>query len=484
MVLPILGANTESAAYEIDNSIRFNDDDSPDLDRAVVAGNRDVFTFSTWFKRSNIKPSGEMFLFAGSTDGSNNTELKIQNDQITFITYDGSSNISYVRGNAKLRDTAAWYHVVYQIDTTQSTASNRVKIYINGSQVTSLDQNTYQNQNTDTMMNANGGTHRIGADARTAANFFDGYIAETHYLDGTAYDASYFGETNDNGVWIPKEYSGSYGTNGFFLEFQQTGTSANSSGIGADTSGNDHHFTVGNMTAIDITTDTPTNNFATMDPNTAGSAQPVLREGNTKQHSHGTANSAAVASTIMPDAGKWYVELLLESPSSGDYPFLGITDNINLGQQDGSSAGDNGSKMAAGFEIDGATNNQGTTLLGSITNTNTGWPTFADGDIVQFALDLDNRKLWLGRNGTYINSGNPAAGSNEQLAWTISTNVSVCMLGYDGSGGGGAQSKWNFGNPAFAISSGNADANGYGNFEYAPPTGYLALCTKNLAEIS
>ena len=693
MVLPILGANTESAAYEIDNSIRFNDDDSPDLDRAVVAGNRDVFTFSTWFKRSNIKPSGEMFLFAGSTDGSNNTELKIQNDQITFITYDGSSNISYVRGNAKLRDTAAWYHVVYQIDTTQSTASNRVKIYINGSQVTSLDQNTYQNQNTDTMMNANGGTHRIGADARTAANFFDGYIAETHYLDGTAYDASYFGETNDNGVWVPKNYTGgNYGNNGFYLPYDNKGkihtisvvgnthhetdqakfgatsiyfdgsgdelqindigqltfdkdftveffaylgdqgdtyatimndvtggnklrinlgsssnntpkltiysstwdshisgtsdigdsawhhcavvrdngtirifvdgtqetTSADkgnfidvsgvfeigtysgskaftgyldeirisniarytsnftpttsifsddehtrllihsdstdgnttftdssgvAGGLGNDSSGENHDYTSLNFNSqIDQTTDTPTNNFATMDLNTTGSAQPVLREGNTQQYSHGTANSAAVAATIMPDAGKWYVELLLESPSSGDYPFLGITDNINLGQQDGSSAGDNGSKMAAGFEIDGATNNQGTTLLGSITNTNTGWPTFADGDIVQFALDLDNRKLWLGRNGTYINSGNPAAGSNEQLAWTISTNVSVCMLGYDGSGGGGAQSKWNFGNPAFAISSGNADANGYGNFEYAPPSGYYSLCTKNLAE--
>jgi hypothetical protein len=264
MVFPILGANTESAAYEIENSLRFNDGDSPDLDRAVVAGNRDIFTFSTWFKRSTLKSSGEQFLFAGSTDGSNNTEMKLQNDQITFITYDGSSNISYVRGSAKLRDLSAWYHVVYQIDTTQGTAGNRVKIWINGSQVTTLDQNTYQNQNTDTMMNANGGTHRIGADARTAANFFDGYIAETHYLDGTAYDASYFGETNDNGVWIPKQYTGSYGTNGFFHEFKQTGTSQNSSGIGADTSGNDNHYAVSNLAATDVTTDTPTNNFATL----------------------------------------------------------------------------------------------------------------------------------------------------------------------------------------------------------------------------
>ena len=179
----------------------------------------------------------------------------------------------------------------------------------------------------------------------------------------------------------------------------------------------------------------------------------------------------------MPINGKWYAELYLESPSGGDYPFFGITDTLNLNNK-----GDYGSKMAAGFEIDGATNNQSTTNFGTITNTNTGWPSFADNDIVQFALDLDNRKLWIGRNGTYINSGNPASGSNEQLSWTVSDNTSLILLGYDGSGGGGSTSKWNYGNPPFSISSGNADANGYGNFEYAPPSGYYSICTKNLAE--
>ena len=138
--------------------------------------------------------------------------------------------------------------------------------------------------------------------------------------------------------------------------------------------------------------------------------------------------------------------------------------------------------MAAGFEIDGATNNQSNTFLGSITNTNTGWPTFADNDIVMFALDLDNRKLWIGRNDNWINSGDPAAGSNEQLSWTLSTNVSVMMLGYDGGGGGGAHSKWNYGTPPYSTSSSQSDANGYGDFEYQPPSGYYALCTKNLAE--
>jgi len=268
---------------------------------------------------------------------------------------------------------------------------------------------------------------------------------------------------------------------GFFMEFKQTGTGTNSSGIGADTSGNDNHFAVNNLASTDIVVDTPTNNYATMNILTAGSDEPVMREGNLQQYAHGSSDSAGIAPTIMPDKGKWYVELYLESPSGGDYPFFGIVDQRNLNQKNA-----NGSKMAAGFEIDGQTNNQSTTDLGSITNTNTGWPTFADNDIVMFALDLDNRKLWIGRQGTFMNSGNPASGSNEQLSWTQTTNVGVMMLGYDGGGGGGAQSVWNFGQDGSfagkATAQGNADGNSYGDFYYSPPSGYYALNTKNLAE--
>ena len=475
MVLPILGANTESAAYEISNSLRFNDDDSTYLSRTVgTPTNEKIYTVSVWVKRGNT--------------GTNNTIIGsppegdriLVGDKFEFFT-NGSAS-SYLRTNAVARDNASWYHVVVAYDVTQGTAANRVKYYVNGEQLTFDLSTTFPSQDdTNGKINKSGTTLEIGHGHN---GYCDGYMADFNLVDGQALDPSYFGETNTNGVWVPKKYTGTYGNNGFFLEFQQTGTSANASGMGADTSGNTNHFAVNNLGADHVTTDTPTNNFATMDVHTAGSVQPVLREGNTQQYSHGSANSAAVAATIMPDAGKWYVELKLSSPSGGDYPFFGITDNRNLSQQDGSSAGDNGSKMAAGFEIDGQTNNQSNTFLGSITNTNTGWPSFSDEDIVQFALDLDNRKLWIGRNGTYINSGNPAAGSNEQLAWTLSTNVSVCMLGYDGGGGGGAGSLWNFGNPAYTVSSSNADANGHGNFEYSVPSGYFALCSKNLAEIS
>ena len=490
MVLPILGANTADDSYEISNSLRFNDDDSPELYRTLGSPtNNKIYTFSLWLKRSDLTTT----TFIGHYDGSaSNPFVTVQfqsTGRLRIDAYDNdTTNVMSLITNALFRDTAAWYHIVIAFDTTQGTASNRVNVYVNGNQVTSFSTENYPSQNKVLAFNKENteayyGVYKYG-NSGSGGNFYDGYIAELHFIDGQQKAQTDFGEFNDNGVWIPIEYTGTYGNNGHFFEFKQTGTSANASGIGADTSGNDNHFTPANLAAIDITTDTCTNNFATMDTNTAGSAQPVLREGNTKQHSHGTANSAAVAATIMPDAGKWYVELKLSSPSGGDYPFFGITDNRNLSQQDGSSAGDNGSKMAAGFEIDGQTNNQSNTFLGSITNTNTGWPSFSDEDIVQFALDLDNRKLWIGRNGTYINSGNPAAGSNEQLAWTLSTNVSVCMLGYDGGGGGGAGSLWNFGNPAYTVSSSNADANGHGNFEYSVPSGYFALCSKNLAEIS
>ena len=476
MVLPILGANTESAAYEIENSLRLNDDDSPKLTftpSSAVTSERKTFTISCWVKRGSNFGTNSFLWEMGGNDNANE-RIIARFDTNNRLNVNDSSTAFRIP-NRVFRDPSAWYHIVVAFDTTDSTADNRVKVYINGVQETSFLTSNNPGQN-DTKGFSHNSEHTIARTGIDDGFSFDGYMTEFHAVGGSQLDATSFGEFNDNGVWVPKKYTGSHGTNGFYLEFKQTGTSANSSGIGADTSGNDNHFAVSNLAAIDVTTDTCTNNFCTLNPLTART-YPVLREGNLQQHEHGTGNSAGVAATIMPINGKWYAELYLESPSGGDYPFFGITDTLNLNNK-----GDYGSKMAAGFEIDGQTNNQSTTNFGTITNTNTGWPSFADNDIVQFALDLDNRKLWIGRNGTYINSGNPASGSNQQLSWTVSDNTSLILLGYDGSGGGGSTSKWNYGNPPFSISSGNADANGYGNFEYAPPSGYYSICTKNLAE--
>ena len=469
MVFPIAGGN-ESKGYEISNSLRFNDGDSPDLDITSANGNEDIWTWSAWIKRSTLKSSGEQFLFCGSSNGTTNTEIKLQNDQFTYINYNGSSNNSYIRTNAKLRDTSAWYHLVCSIDMSQSTDTNRIKLYINGVHQTSLDQTTYASQNTDTYMNVNSGTHRIGADARTAANYFDGYMTEIHFVDGTAKAQTDFGEFDDNGVWIPKKYTGTYGTNGFFMQFKQTGTSQNSSGIGADTSGNDNHFAVTNLAATDVTEDTCTNNFATLNPldraveNASGGI--VLSEGNCKSVGPNGGNRSRAQSTIGFSSGKWYAEFKIVN---------GNDHKTQIGMIDEVQSTTNHGGVNAGVEY--RTNDD---VIYSFTNGSensgqTGLSGISNDDIVGVAINADTSPPSI---QFYVN------GSTKGTAVTYPNTGSIYFFFVrDGSDSGNDEPEvlCNFGNPPYSISSGNTDGK-YGNFEYAPPSGYYALCTKRLAE--
>ena len=472
MVFSVVGGDGKPTGYGISNSVRVGFGHELTKTFTGVSAERKKHTVSCWAKRGNISDENHLIY---SIAGSNSTYIRFNGDDtLRFRFYDGGADQAELVTNRLFRDPSAWYHIVLVYDSTQGTASNRVKIYVNGVQETSFSTEDYPDQNEESII-GNSATHKILGQS-SAGDF---YVSEWYYIGNQALSPSDFGETNSNGVWVPKEFTGSFGsTNDTYLQFKQTGTSANSSGIGADTSGEDNHWGVTNLTSVDVTTDTPTNNFATLNPLTART-HPELREGNLQQYEHGSTNSAGAAATIMPINGKWYAELFLNGPSDNDYPMIGITDTINLNQQ-----GAQGTKMAAGFEMSGSTNNQGTNNLGTITNTNTGWPDFSDNDIVMYALDCDNRKLWLGRNGTWINSGDPAGNSNQQLSWTLDANVCPFLLGYDNSqsGGGGDESIWNYGNPPFSISSSNADANGYGSFEYSVPSGFYALCTKNLAE--
>ena len=472
MVFPVVGGN-ESKVYEISNSLRFNDGDSPDLDITSADGNEDIWTWSAWIKRSTLKSSGEQFLFCGSSNGTTNTEIKLQNDQFTYINYNGSSNNSYIRTNAKLRDTSAWYHLVCSIDMSQSTDTNRIKLYINGVHQTSLDQTTYASQNTDTYMNVNSGTHRIGADARTAANYFDGYMTEINFVDGTAKAQTDFGEFDDNAVWIPKKYTGTYGTNGFFMQFKQTGTSANSSGIGADTSGNDNHYTPANLAAIDITEDTCTNNFCTFNPIDTPHTDPTFSEGNCKIVTQASTYTYDVANFGLSQ-GKWYFEVKCTTSPDKDYHMVGIssTQPTAHNQELGYHAND------YGIYGNGGVNSlrYGATFYSYANAIN-------NGDIVGVALDLDNNKLYFSINGTFQNSSNPANATNPiSITDPSSTGrgfyfPAICYL--DGANSGTYEA--NFGNPSFSISSGNNDGK-YGNFEYEVPSGFYAICTKRLAE--
>jgi len=459
-----VGGTSVRGGYTIDNSLRFNDNDSSNLNITPSgAGNRDTFTTSFWIKRGNLG-SGQRIWSAGTSIGTNNNNVSSllfeSNDTLKFFGEVGGVASFTLQTNQVFRDVGAWYHIVLAVDTTQSTSSNRVKIYVNGSQITSFSTETYMSQNTDTFYNATN-LHTISYSG--GGGYVDGYIAEFVHIDGQQLSPTDFGESDlDSGIWKPIEYTGSYGTNGFYLDFENSGS------LGADQSGNSNNFTPTNLASTDQTTDTPTNNFATLNPLDTYNS-PTLSEGNTKivrSSSYGVATG-----TVAIKTGKWYWEIQCPTvTTSGENESFGIskvTTNIignnYLGIDTNSWA----------LMIDNAASDIYFNHNNSFTDSGIN---ASNGDIFMFALDADTGKLWFGRNGTWFDSGNPSAGTNQK--YTANTDdvyyVAVSMNGNDAT-------LYNFGNPAFSISSGNTDDNGYGNFEYAPPTGFLALCTQNLA---
>jgi hypothetical protein len=448
MVFPIAGGN-ESKGYEISNSLRLNDGDSPKLEFTPSStGNRRTFTFSFWFKRGVLGTS--QYFFYTDNNGSGSTDFLIfinSSDKFSIGFLDSSQK--YLTTNRVFRDVSAWYHAVVAVDTTQSTASNRIKIYINGVEETSFgtDNRSDLGQNTELDFSRQA-VHRISGYSSTA--YLDGYLTEYHVVDGTAKAQTDFGEFDDNGVWIPKKYTGTYGTNGFFLEFKQTGTSQNSSGIGADTSGNDNHFAVTNLAATDITEDTCTNNFATFNPLTATGG--TYSEGNTVITT-GSDASRNERGTFGLDSGKWYWEYKLAGSNINNiYLGIGTTDTSVGAEQTGTYtyySSDSTGRIYTG---------------GSIVATPTA---FAVNDIVSIGYNADDNQVLFYLNGSLVHTTSSV---------TDTTYNPFARIYYTTN-----QVQANFGNPSFAISSGNNDGK-YGNFEYAPPSGYYALCTKRLAE--
>ena len=464
MVFPIAGG-TQDTSYEIENSLRFNDDDTAYLNRTRSSQSNTTGTFSVWTKMGN--PGADNILFGGHTDVNNRSYIYFSDPDGyagIFSRTSGSADINFAT-NARYRDPSAWYHVVVAIDTTQGTEANRFKMYVNGEQLSSFSASSYPSQNASLpILNQAAQTVGGGYGSSAVSAMAEGYMADAHYIDGTQYAASDFGETNDNGVWIPKKFTGSFGTNGFKLEFQQTGTgTASASTIGADTGGNDNHLTSNNLAATDVTTDTPTNNFATL--NSITTATNDLSEGNTVSDlDNGTTSTST---TQFSANGKWYAEFkVTDLAGSNSYIRIGVVsaeqNAVDLGGQNETYAflGD-GRKY-----VEGSASSYGSAL--------------SVNDIVMVALDTDNNKVWYGVNGTFFASGDPAGNSNESHA--IDAGPAYGFAIASGTSSASPEIQCNFGNPAFSISSGNADANGYGNFEYAVPSGFYSLCTKNLAE--
>tara|TARA_R100000093_G_scaffold67338_1_gene38717 strand:- start:813 stop:1697 length:885 start_codon:yes stop_codon:yes gene_type:complete len=271
MAFLIGGANSAVADdYDIANSCRFNRPDNSILSLNIGSdGDRRQCTISMWVKKSH--PTERQMMFYQGDDNGNSEYVGLEfssEARLNFFAYQGEATVMLQRSSALFRDPSAWYHIVANIDTDQGTAADRANIYVNGTQITDFSATAvYPDQNTDLNIGNNADDYIIGGAAFNKT--FDGYISEVYYIDGTQYAASAFGETNDDGIWIPKEAKDdvTFGTNGFFLEFKNSAVgSGTSSTIGADTSGEDNHLTSTNVAVTDQSTDTPTNNFATMNP--------------------------------------------------------------------------------------------------------------------------------------------------------------------------------------------------------------------------
>ena len=445
MPFPVLGSNSAVAGgYEINNSLRFNEGDDAKLSfDPASAGNVDTMTLSFWMKPDLNFGGDHNNIFSVRPSAGSYAMLVHRTGGEILFEHSGAGDI--LKTNRLFRDPSAWYHIVLALDSTNSTAALRARLYVNGIEETSFatDNRASHSQNTDFLF---GGTnpHQISGDP-TGGSFYGGYLSEMYYVNGSQLAPTEFGEFNENGVWVPIRYSGSYGTNGFKLEFQDSGN------LGDDTSGNGNDFTATNLTATDQTTDTPTNNWCTFNPLTATGG--TYSEGNTVITT-GSNASRNERGTFGMDNGKWYWEYKLTG-SSIDNIYLGIgTTDTSIGsEQTGTytyySSGSTG-RIYTG---------------GSIVATPTA---FAVGDIVSIGYNADDNQVLFYLNGSLVHTTSSV---------TDITYNPFARIFYTTS-----QVEANFGNPPFTISSGNSDGAGFGNFEYAVPSGYYALCTKNLAE--
>ena len=460
----ILGANTLSAGgYGVDNSLRFNSGSSDNLTKTFsTSGTSDkIKTFSFWLKRATSSTE-VVIISAGS---SSRDFIRFESDGT--LTFRRVSTFQLTTSQV-FRDVSAWYHIVIAIDTTQATDSNRVKFYVNGSQVTAFGTTTYPSQNTTLKLGTDNPNH-IGNDSEQTTPYFNGYMSEFYMIDGQALDPTSFGEfDSDTGIWKPIAYTGTYGTNGFYLEFKD------SSALGDDTSGQGNDFTVNNLTSIDQTTDTPTNNFCTLN-SLDNIASATFTEGNL-QIVTGVSSDTYNTATFGMTAGKWYWEAkFLSSGALGNaewgivaQPSYKTTSGARLYQQSNSvSVNDYNYNVYAN---------------GSSTGITVG--TYAQNDIINFAYDADNNAFYIGRNDTWLNSGVPTSGASKTGAFTPGTSgITYFPAVGDQNGSAGYSFQFNFGNPPYTVTAPSSDANGYGAFDIdVVPAGYYALNTKNLAE--
>ena len=482
LILPgNVASATASTTYSVANSCRINYPDDPYMQKTPAsAGNRDRWTFSCWFKRGILSSvSGvSQYIFTQSKTSSIYALIGFNTSDQIWFQNQNSGDIGLLVTTRKFRDPAAWYHLAVIWDSANGTPADRYQIWINGVRETVFDTNTGVDSGEDSMMNRDDTPMSIGAVAwfgTSWSNEFDGYLAECVFIDGLALDASSFGEFDSDtpSIFKPKDVSGlTFGTNGFYLDFEASDNLGNDANGGTD-------LTEANLDATDQCQDSPTNNFATLNPldhysYATSSTGATLTEGSLK-FVIASGNKGFARSTFGVTAGKWYWECKLHAVSKG---FLGVCNGDILidptPQYNAVYIYENVPDFRSGDQV-----------------LTTGVASISTDDIMNFALDMDNHAFYIGVNNTWMNSGDPESGASRTGAISELFTTGRAIISDSGamfanllntSQSGGINTSMNFGCPPYANASDAADADGYGAFEFAPPTGYFALCTKNLAE--
>ena len=436
---------------------------STNLSRTLSSGAAtNKFTFSAWVKRS-VDTAGRLLTATGS---SGDTYFRFNGDATMEWSGDASnaSSAGYFITNRKFEDYLSWYHLVIRFDSTQASASNRLRFYVNGVLEESFSSYTDVNQNAVDKINLSGNTLYIGG--TVSSQYFHGLMSHINYSDGYSYAPTEFGETDSTtGEWkIKTNLSISYGTNGFFI--LKDGNSV------TDQSGNSNNFAVANGTLTN-TEDCPSNVFATLNPlyqQTTGEGV-VLMNGNTRCY-YNPDSSRSAFGTIAVGTGKYYYEAECETAGTG--PVVGVVD-LAWGGINGAAGAFHDNALNFGYSSSGVKTSGGV-------NTAYG-DTFTTGDIIGVAIDKTNNKLYFAKNGVWQNSGDPTSGATGTgSAFNLASDTlytSACRMR------NGGDWKFNFGNGFFGttqISSEGTNASGNGKFEYDVPTGYTALSTKGLNE--
>ena len=456
------------AAYTIDQSLRFEDGSSAYLSRTPAsAGNRRTWTFSAWVKRGNIS-EGYLFGVEGA-DTNNRSRLGFNASHVfEFNNRTSSGNVITVNSSAVFRDPSSWYHIVFTFDSTEATQGDRAKLWVNGI-LTSVTQNVGISLNEESYVNSTF-THNINDNGNTSSySGFDGYQANIHFIDGQALTPDSFGEVDETyGHWKPIEYTGTYGTNGFYLPFQ--GTFYN------DASGNGNNWTANNLATTDVVLDSPTNNWCTLSSVDFANNSGYLSEGNLKISDTSSSNLTAAGGTFGFTSGKWYFEANLHIQENGCY--VGVVKN------DQTIPGGTWNYTHVGlFAISGIGTAYVTDGAGSQNSAGT---TVAQGDIIQVAYDADTGRIYFGKNGTWLNSADPAAGTGYLETTDNPEEGYRPIASVVGDASGYSDIYMNFGQDSsfsgIETAQNNTDANGYGDFYYSPPSGFLALCTANLPD--